>query len=200
LHPRWWFDLLSTEPLIFANLASTDGTVAELINRVFDPALTMDDVRWLRSVWPGSLVIKGIQSAADAERVVDAGADGVLLSSHGGRQLERAPVPLELVPSVVAAVGRRAQVLVDTGFMNGGDIVAALALGADAVLVGRAYLYGLMAGGRRGVARAVEILAAEVVRTMQLLGVTSVEELAPSHVTLRPWQPAEDTTGGPPPD
>jgi L-lactate dehydrogenase (cytochrome) len=185
LHPRWWFDLLTTEPLTFANLASTDGTVAELINRVFDPALTMEDVRWLRSVWPGSLVIKGIQSAADAERVVDAGADGVLLSSHGGRQLERAPVPLELLTSVVAAVGGRAQVLVDTGIMNGGDIVAALALGADAVLVGRAYLYGLMAGGRRGVARSVEILAAEVVRTMQLLGVTSVGELNPSHVTLR---------------
>lgn len=186
LHPRWWFDLLSTEPLTFANLASTDGTVAELINRVFEPALTMDDVRWLRSVWPGSLVIKGIQSAADAVRVVDAGADGVLLSSHGGRQLERAPVPLELIPSVVSAVGGRAQILVDTGIMNGADIVAALALGADAALVGRAYLYGLMAGGRRGVARAVEILAAEVVRTMQLLGVTSVGELTPSHVTLRP--------------
>lgn len=189
LHPRWWFDLLTTEPLRFANLASTDGTVAELINRVFDPALTMDDVRWLRSVWPGSLVIKGIQSAADAERVVEAGADGVLLSSHGGRQLERAPVPLELVPSVVSAVGGRAQVLVDTGIMNGGDIVAALALGADAALIGRAYLYGLMAGGRRGVARAVEILAAEVVRTMQLLGVTSVAELRPSHVTLRTEHP-----------
>jgi L-lactate dehydrogenase (cytochrome) len=189
LHPRWWFDLLTTEPLTFANLASTDGTVAELINRVFEPALTMDDVRWLRSVWPGSLVIKGIQSAADAERVVDAGADGVLLSSHGGRPLERAPVPLELVPSVVSAVGGRAQVLVDTGVMNGGDIVAALALGADAVLVGRAYLYGLMAAGRRGVARAVEILAAEVVRTMQLLGARSVDELAPSHVTLRPDLP-----------
>jgi len=189
LHPRWWFDLLTTEPLTFANLASTDGTVAELINRVFEPALTMDDVRWLRSVWPGSLVIKGIQSAADAERVVDAGADGVLLSSHGGRQLERAPVPLELVPSVVSAVGGRAQVLVDTGVMNGGDIVAALALGADAVLVGRAYLYGLMAAGRRGVARAVEILAAEVVRTMQLLGARSIDELAPSHVTLRPDLP-----------
>jgi L-lactate dehydrogenase (cytochrome) len=186
LHPRWWFDLLTTEPLTFANLATTDGTVAELIDRVFDPALTMDDVRWLRSVWPGSLVIKGIQSAADAERVVDAGADGVLLSSHGGRQLERAPVPLELVPPVVAAVGGRAQILVDTGIMNGGDIVAALALGADAALIGRAYLYGLMAGGRRGVARAVEILTAELVRTMQLLGVTSVEELTPSHVTLRP--------------
>ncbi|MDQ2708591.1 MAG: alpha-hydroxy-acid oxidizing protein [Actinomycetota bacterium] len=185
LHPRWWFDLLTTEPLTFANLASTDGTVAELIDRVFDARLTMADVEWLRSMWPGSLVIKGVQSPADARRVVDAGADGVLLSNHGGRQLERAPVPLEVLPSVVAAVGGRAQILVDTGIMNGADIVAALALGANAALVGRAYLYGLMAGGERGVARAVEILTGEIVRTMQLLGVTSVEELTPSHVTLR---------------
>jgi L-lactate dehydrogenase (cytochrome) len=186
MHPRWWFDMLSTEPLTFANLASTDGTVAELIDRVFDPALTMADVEWLRSVWPGSLVVKGVQSAEDARRVVEAGVDGVLLSTHGGRQLERAPVPLEVLPSVVSAVGGRAQILVDSGIMNGADIVATLALGANAALVGRAYLYGLMAGGRRGVARAVEILTCEVERTMRLLGVTSVQELKPSHVSLRP--------------
>jgi L-lactate dehydrogenase (cytochrome) len=185
-HPRWWFDLLTTEPLSFANLASTEGTVAELIDRVFDPALTMADVEWLRSAWKGSLVIKGVQSAADARRVVDAGADGVLLSNHGGRQLERAAVPLEVLPSVVDAVGDRAQVLVDTGIMNGADIVAALALGADAALVGRAYLYGLMAGGRRGVARTVEILRTELVRTMRLLGATSIADLNPGHVRLRP--------------
>ncbi|MBV9314401.1 MAG: alpha-hydroxy-acid oxidizing protein [Pseudonocardia sp.] len=185
LHPRWWFNLLTTEPLRFANFTSTQGTVAELIDRVFDPGLTMADVAWLRSIWPGSLVIKGVQSVADAQRVVDAGVDAVLLSNHGGRQLERAPVPLELLPDVVAAVGERAEILLDTGIMNGADIVAALALGANTVLVGRAYLYGLMAGGQRGVARAVEILAGEVTRTMQLLGVTSVEELRPAHVTFR---------------
>lgn len=186
MHPRWWFDLLTTEPLTFANLASTEGTVADLIDRVFDPALTMADVEWLRSVWPGSLVIKGVQSADDARRVVDAGVDGVLISTHGGRQLDRAPVPLEVLPDVASAVGDRAQILVDTGIMNGADIVAALALGADVALVGRAYLYGLMAGGQRGVARAVEILTDEVVRTMRLLGVTSVHELNPSHARLRP--------------
>ena len=186
MHPRWWFDLLTTEPLRFANLASTDGTVAELIDRVFDPALTITDVEWLRSVWPGSLVVKGVQSVDDAQRVVDVGVDGIVLSNHGGRQLERAPVPLEMLPSVVDAVGGRSQVLVDTGIMNGADVVAALALGADAALVGRAYLYGLMAGGRRGVARAVEILAREVVRTMQLLGVTAIDQLRPSHVAIRP--------------
>ncbi len=184
-HPHWWFNLLTTEPLTFASLASTEGTVGQMINRVFDPTLSLDDVSWLRGIWPGSLVIKGVQSVADARAVVDAGADAVLLSNHGGRQLDRAPVPLELVPSVVDAVGDRAEVLVDTGIMHGGDIVAAVAFGARAALVGRAYLYGLMAGGQRGVLRAVEILRAEMERTMQLIGVTRVDDLRPSHVRLR---------------
>jgi L-lactate dehydrogenase (cytochrome) len=186
LHPNWWFDFLTTEPLKFASLESTDGTVADLINRVFDPALTMADVEWLRSTWDGKLVVKGIQSVEDARRVVDAGADAVLLSNHGGRQLDRAPVPLELVQPVVDAVGDRAEVMVDTGITHGADIVAAIALGARAALVGRAYLYGLMAGGRTGVAKSVQILTGEIVRTMQLLGVNSVDELRPSHVRLRP--------------
>lgn len=185
LHPNWWFNLLTTEPLTFASLTSTDGTVAELINRVFDPALTMSDVEWLRGAWAGKLVIKGIQTVEDARRVVDAGADGVLLSNHGGRQLDRAPVPLELVELVVAEVGNRAEVLVDTGITHGADVVATVALGARAALVGRAYLYGLMAGGRAGVAKSLTILAAEIVRTLQLLGVNSVDELRPHHVRIR---------------
>lgn len=188
LHPNWWFDLLTTEPLTFANLVSINGhrsSVAEMINRVFDPTMSMTDLDWVRGAWSGSLVVKGVQSTADARRVVDAGADAVWLSNHGGRQLDRAPVPLELVPDVVAAVGERAEVFVDTGMTSGGDIVAAVAMGATAAMVGRAYLYGLMAGGRRGVAKAVDILAAEILRTMQLLGVTSVDELRPSHVTFR---------------
>ena len=186
-HPRWWFDLLTTEPLTFASLASTGGgSPFELINRVFDPALTMDDVAWLRETWPGKLVIKGVQTVADARRVVDAGADAVLLSNHGGRQLDRAPVPAGLIEPVVQDVGDRAEVLVDTGILHGGDIVAAVALGARAALVGRAYLYGLMAGGRAGVARAVVILRAEMERTMQLLGVTRVDDLRPHHARLHP--------------
>ncbi len=185
MHPNWWFDLFTTEPLTFASLDSTDGTVAELINRVFDPALTMADVDWLRGAWPGKLMIKGIQSVEDARRVTDAGADAVLLSNHGGRQLDRAPVPLELVEPVVQAVGDRAEVYVDTGITNGADIVAAIALGARGALVGRAYLYGLMAGGQRGVAKAVQILTGEITRTLQLIGVNSVDELRPSHARLR---------------
>ncbi len=185
-HPHWWFNLLTTEPLRFASLDSTGGTVADMVNRVFDPALTMDDVDWLRGAWAGKLVIKGVQNVDDAVRVVDAGADAVLLSNHGGRQLDRAPVPLELVEPTVQALGDRAEVLVDTGITHGADVLAAVALGARAALIGRAYLYGLMAGGRLGVEKAVTILAGEIVRTLQLIGVSSVDELRPEHVRLRP--------------
>ncbi|MCW0213372.1 MAG: alpha-hydroxy-acid oxidizing protein [Pseudonocardia sp.] len=186
LHPHWWFDLLTTSPLTFASLESTDGTVADLINRVFDPALTLDDVAWLRSTWPGKLMIKGIQNVDDARRVVDEGADAVLLSNHGGRQLDRAPVPLELLQPTVQALGGRAEVFVDTGITHGADVVAAVAMGANAALVGRAYLYGLMAGGRQGVLKAVEILTGEITRTLQLLGVTRVDDLRTEHARIRP--------------
>src|SRR5262245_51217847 len=185
-HPGWWFDLLTTEPLEFASLNRFEGTVAELVGRMFDPSITMADLTWLRSVWPGSLVVKGVQHVDDARAVVDAGADAVVVSSHGGRQLDRAPVPLESLAGVVDAVGDRAEVYVDSGILSGSDLVAAVALGARAGLVGRAYLYGLMAGGERGVQRAAEILKAEVATTMALLGVTRVEDLGRDHVRLRP--------------
>jgi L-lactate dehydrogenase (cytochrome) len=185
-HPHWWFNMLTTEPLRFASLESSEGTPADLIARVFDPALTIADVEWLRGSWPGKLVVKGIQNVEDARRVVDAGADAVLLSNHGGRQLDRAPVPLELIEPTVQAVGDRAEVLVDTGITHGADVLAAIALGARAALVGRAYLYGLMAGGRLGVEKAVAILTGEIVRTLQLIGVNSVDELRREHVRLRP--------------
>ncbi|MGI8753041.1 MAG: alpha-hydroxy acid oxidase [Acidimicrobiales bacterium] len=184
--PGWWFDLLSTEPLEFASLTHFEGTVADLIARMFDPAATLADVEWLRQMWKGPLVVKGIQSGHDAKAVVDAGADAVIVSNHGGRQLDRAPVPLEELPQVLDAVGDRAEVYVDGGIMSGGDVVAAVALGARAALVGRAYLYGLMAGGERGVEKAAAILEAEIRSTMALLGVTSVAELGPHHVRLRP--------------
>ncbi|AUS78969.1 alpha-hydroxy-acid oxidizing protein [Actinoalloteichus sp. AHMU CJ021] len=185
MHPAWWINLLTTEPLTFASVRHWDGTVAELLNKMFDPTVTIEDLRWLRDIWPGKLVIKGIQSLPDALDVVEHGADAVVLSNHGGRQLDRAPTPLELLPTVVGAVGERTEVYLDTGITSGADIVAALALGARACMVGRAYLYGLMAGGERGVAKSVDILRAEITRTMQLLGVNSVAELTPDHVTIR---------------
>jgi L-lactate dehydrogenase (cytochrome) len=185
LHPGWWFNLLTTEPLRFAAFTETQGTVADLINRVFDPTITIADLGWLRDAWDGPIVIKGIQTVADAEAVVGAGANAIVVSNHGGRQLDRAPTPLEQLPTIAAAVGDRAQVFVDGGVLNGADVVAAVAFGAHAVLVGRAYLYGLMAGGERGVQRAGELLRTELIRTMRLLGVRSLAELGPDRVRLR---------------
>jgi L-lactate dehydrogenase (cytochrome) len=185
-HPVWWANLLTTEPLQFASLSSWGGTVADLANRVFDPAATLEDVRWLRDAWPGKLVVKGIQGQQDARAVADAGVDAVIVSNHGGRQLDRAPTPLEVLPEVVQAVGDRTEVLVDGGVLTGADVVAAVAFGASGVLVGRAYLYGLMAGGEAGVQRVAQIFDAEIRRTLQLLGVTSIAELTPDRVRLRP--------------
>ncbi|NVM97717.1 alpha-hydroxy acid oxidase [Arthrobacter sp. SDTb3-6] len=185
--PAWWFNFLTHEPLVFASLSRYTGTVAELINSMFDPTLTFADLDWLRETWKGRLVVKGIQTVADARKVVDHGADGIVLSNHGGRQLDRAPIPLRLLPEVKAALAADrsdAAVILDTGIMSGADIVAGLALGADFTLVGRAYLYGLMAGGRAGVDRALEILATDMRRTMALLGVSSVAGLTPDHVHL----------------
>jgi L-lactate dehydrogenase (cytochrome) len=185
VHPAWWLNLLTTPALEFASLNHWNGTVADLVAHMFDPAATLEDLVWLRAQWPHSLIVKGIQHVEDARMVVDAGANAVVVSNHGGRQLDRAPTPLELLPDVVAAVGDRAEVLIDTGISTGADLVAAVGLGASAGLVGRAYLYGLMAGGQRGVARALEILRTEVIRTLQLLGVPSIDAVGPEHVSLR---------------
>lgn len=181
--PAWWFDFLTTEPLTFASFDRWSGTVAELLDTMFDPAVTDDDLRWFRERWPGRLVVKGIQTLEDAKRVASLGVDGITLSNHGGRQLDRAPIPFHLLPDVVREVGRDTEIHLDTGIMNGADIVASIALGARFTLVGRAYLYGLMAGGRAGVDRTIAILADEITRTMKLLGARSIDELEPSHVT-----------------
>jgi L-lactate dehydrogenase (cytochrome) len=180
--PAWWANLLTTRPLEFASLRSSGGTVEALIARMFDPCVTLDDLTWLRSQWDGTLMVKGVQCVADALEVVDRGAEAVLVSNHGGRQLDRAPTPLDVLGPVVDAVGDRAEVFVDTGIMSGGDLVVARALGATAGVVGRAYLYGLMAGGEPGVDRAIEILRQELIRTMQLLGVERVPDLTREHV------------------
>ena len=181
--PWWWFDFLTTPKLEFASLKSTGGTVGELLDNAMDPTISDEDLKVIRSMWPGKIVIKGVQTVEDSKRLIDLGVDGVLLSNHGGRQLDRAPVPFRLLPEVVREVGKDATIMVDTGIMNGADVVAAVALGAKFGLVGRAYLYGLMAGGREGVDRMIEILSDEVIRTMKLLGVSSLDELEPRHVT-----------------
>ena len=180
--PGWWLNFLTTDPLKFASLDSWNGTVAELLDSMFDPTVTYEDLKWIRKQWKGNLVVKGIQNVEDAVMSVKAGADAIILSNHGGRQLDRAPVPFHLLPEVVKAVGKKTEVHVDTGIMHGADVIAALAAGAKFTWIGRAYLYGLMAGGKPGVDRSLEILKTQMIRTMKLLGARTISELEPDHV------------------
>ena len=180
--PAWWINFLTTDPLKFASLDSWNGTVADLLDSMFDPTITYEDLKWIRGQWQGNLVVKGIQNVDDAVRSIEAGADAIILSNHGGRQLDRAPVPLYLLPEVLKAVGNKGEVHIDTGIMHGADVVAALATGAKFTWIGRAYLYGLMAGGKPGVDKALEIMRMQIIRTMKLLGARTVTELNPDHV------------------
>ena len=182
--PEWWINFLTTDPLTFASLGSWNGTVAELLDQMFDPTVTFEDLKWIRTQWKGSLVVKGIQNVEDAKLAVEAGADAVILSNHGGRQLDRAPIPFHLLPETVREIGKHAEVHVDTGIMHGQDIVACIAKGAKFTLIGRAYLYGLMAGGREGVDKTIDILGTQMTRTMKLLGARSLDELEPGHVKI----------------
>ena len=181
--PAWWINFLTTEPLAFASLDRWSGTVAELLDTMFDPTVDYADLAWIKDQWKGKLVVKGVQSVEDASRLAELGVDAIVLSNHGGRQLDRAPVPFHLLPEVAREVGDATEIHLDTGIMSGADIVAALALGARFTLIGRAYLYGLMAGGREGVDKTIEILSTQIERTMRLLGVSSLDELRPDHVT-----------------
>jgi L-lactate dehydrogenase (cytochrome)/glycolate oxidase len=183
--PGWLYNMLTTDPLAFASLSRYPGSVASLIDEMFDATLNFADLRWLRDIWPGRLVVKGIQSADDAVRAADCGADAVLLSNHGGRQLDQAPTPLLELPAVRQALaGSNVEIYLDSGITTGADIVAAHALGADFTFIGRAYLWGLMAGGRDGVVRAVQILTSEITRTLQLMGVPRIQDLTPEHVAM----------------
>ena len=188
-HPGWTWRFIRSEPIVFSNVlgrSASDGTtpvaLADFINTQFDPGFTWRDVAWLRDAWQGSLVIKGIQTVADARIAADHGCDAIVLSNHGGRQLDGAPPALDLVAPVADAVGDRVAVICDGGVRRGGDIVKALALGADACMAGRAYLYGLGAGGEAGVDYAISLLAEEMSRTMALIGCASVAEIGRAHV------------------
>ena len=181
--PEWWINFLTTEPLAFASLSRWSGTVGELLDTMFDPTVTYEDLKWIKAQWPGKLVVKGVQTVDDAKKLAALGVDGITLSNHGGRQLDRAPIPFHLLPEVVREVGKDTEVHLDTGIMSGADIVASIALGAKFTMIGRAYLYGLMAGGRDGVDKTISILGEQVERTMRLLGVTELAELEPKHVT-----------------
>lgn len=183
--PNWWFNFLTTEPPRFAFASANENEgAAELVAKLYDTSATVEDLRWMREAWNGPLVVKGVQTLVDAQRVADFGADGIVLSNHGGRQLDRSPIPLRLLPEVVAAVGSQTAVMIDSGINHGADIVAALALGARFTWVGRAYLYGLMAGGEAGVRRTADILESQIVRTLKLLGVQRIDQLHRDHVRL----------------
>ncbi len=185
LHPAWTLDFLRNEPIKFASVASDnaadDGSSAvslsEYINSQFDPALSWADVEWLQSAWDGPIVLKGIQTIADAKLAVEAGVDAIALSNHGGRQIDGAPSIIELVEPVAQEVGGSIEIFCDGGVRRGSDIVKALALGATACMAGRAYLYGLGAAGERGVDHVLEFLAAGMERTMALSGVQRVTDI-----------------------
>jgi L-lactate dehydrogenase (cytochrome) len=179
--PGYWVDMVRHEAVAFANappgVDGGRGITIENMSAQFDPTVTWADLEALRARWPGRLLVKGPLGPADARRALAAGADGVHLSNHGGRQLDRLPAPVDTLAGVRAAVGPDATVIVDSGIRHGADLAVAVALGADAGAVGRAYLYGLMAAGEAGVDHALSLLAAQFRRTLQLLGVRSVAEL-----------------------
>ena len=188
LKPKWWFNLLTTAPLEFATFRNFNKPLSEIAATVFDPAVTFEYVKWLRSVWQGKLIIKGIQTVADAAELKKIGVDAIVLSNHGGRQLDRSVVPLELLPKVRSEFGAKGsgpQIYIDGAIMSGADVLAAVALGADAVLIGRAYLYGAMAAGQSGVEKVVEMFRFEMETAMKLMGAKNLTELTPDFVNIR---------------
>ena len=181
LHPAWTVDFLRHEPMQFANVThhADHGTrdaipMAEHVMRNFDQKLSWADVEWLQSIWKGPLVLKGIQTVADARRAVEAGVEGIGLSNHGGRQLDGAPAPIELVEPVAQEIQGAAAIICDGGVRRGSDIVKAIALGADACSIGRPYLYAMGAAGERGVDHVLRFFREGVERTMALTGRTTI--------------------------
>ena len=182
--PIWWLNLFTTKKLEFAAFRGWDKSLVELATTIFSPNITFTDVEWLRREWEGQIIVKGVQSVADAIELTKLGVDGIVLSNHGGRQLDRGPVPLEILPDVVEAVGEKVDVFIDGSIMSGQDAYAAIALGAKAVFVGRAYLYGVMADGQRGVEKVIEILRRDFVNTMALTGNRTLKEVRDSGAVL----------------
>lgn len=190
--PRYLFDLATTPPIRaenFAHVAGGVGSIVDFINTQFDRTVTWRDAAWMRERWDGAFAIKGVGRPSDAAQCIDIGADAVWVSNHGGRQLDTAPATIDLLRPIADAVAGRGQIILDGGIRRGGDIAKAIALGANAVAIGRPYLWGLAASGEAGVARALEILTTELQRTMALLGRTRIAALGPD--VIAPTQGAE---------
>lgn len=185
MKPVWWLNLFTTKKLEFAAFRGWNKSLVELAAAIFDPSTKFEDVKWLQSVWSGPIIVKGVQNLEDAKELAKMGIAGIILSNHGGRQLEKGPVPLELLPLVVKEVGANVDIYIDGGVMSGQDAYAAVAMGAKAVFVGRAYLYGIMAGGERGVQKAVEILKRDFINTMALTGARNITEVQKIGAKLR---------------
>ena len=185
MKPVWWLNLFTTKKLEFAAFRGWNKSLVELAAAIFDPSTKFEDVKWLQSVWSGPIIVKGVQNLEDAKELAKMGISGIILSNHGGRQLEKGPVPLELLPLVVKEVGANVDIYIDGGVMSGQDAYAAVAMGAKAVFVGRAYLYGIMAGGERGVQKAVEILKRDFINTMALTGARNIAEAQKIGAKLR---------------
>jgi (S)-mandelate dehydrogenase len=203
-HPRWLFDVMVPGGFPrFENVvdflppeARTARAGVAHLPRLLVPDVTWADVEWLRRAWPRKLLVKGILNAADARRAAELGCDGIVLSNHGGRQLDGCISPLEVLPEVTAAVAERCTVIVDSGFRRGSDVVKAMSLGAHAVMVGAATLYGLAAGGEAGARHAIEILASEIDRVLGQLGCNSLAELGPHLLAWHPPVPVSGAPGG----
>jgi L-lactate dehydrogenase (cytochrome) len=185
LHPSWSWHFLTSETISFPNIGPPDHRSRDKLSDMFDGTVTWDDLNWIRELWDGPIVVKGVLRPEEAVQAAELGLDGVIVSNHGGRQLDHLPATIEVLPRIVDAVGDRLEVMVDSGFRRGSDIVTALALGARAVLLGRAHLYGLAAAGEAGVRHCIELLAHEVQATMALLGATSIADLDRSMVRVR---------------
>lgn len=197
-HPAWWWQFLSTKAITFANLDRRPGSAGTFssVEHMFDGTLVWDDLAWIREAWDGPLVLKGVLSPDDARAAVDHGVQAVIVSNHGGRQLDHVPASLDALPRVADAVGHQIEVLFDSGVRRGTDVLAALALGAKAVLVGRAYLYGLAAAGEPGVRHALDILVDELRTAMALTGTSTLSELE-SVVEPAPHNGHSATLAGP---
>jgi isopentenyl diphosphate isomerase/L-lactate dehydrogenase-like FMN-dependent dehydrogenase len=183
--PIWWLNLFTTGKLEFAAFRGWDKPLSELGGLIFDPSTTMKEITWLRSVWKGPIIVKGVQSVEDAKAIAKLGVQGIILSNHGGRQFDRGQVPLEILPEVVKAVGNKVEIYIDGGIMSGLDALGAIALGAKAVFIGRAYLYGAMANGESGVEQVIEIMRREFENGMALSGATNIAEVRKNGARIR---------------